>query len=46
MHQNPGSSFTQSIKEAIDCSVEVIKRSELHKLVVLPKHWIVERTFA
>ncbi|MEW4072629.1 transposase, partial [Bacillus thuringiensis] len=27
-------------------SVEIIKRSELHKFVVLPKRWIVERTFA
>ena len=36
--------FAQSIKEAIDCSVEIIKRSELHKFVVLPKRWIVERT--
>ncbi|MES1052410.1 transposase, partial [Bacillus thuringiensis] len=26
--------------------VEIIKRSELHKFVVLPKRWIVERTFA
>ncbi|HDR8112204.1 TPA: hypothetical protein QCY85_005190 [Bacillus cereus] len=38
--------FTQSIKEAIACSVEIIKRSEYHKLGVLPKHWIVDRTFA
>ncbi|WP_372708547.1 transposase [Bacillus sp. CDB3] len=41
-----GPSFAQSIKETIDCSVEVMKRSELHKFVVLPKRWIVERTFA
>jgi putative transposase len=26
--------------------VEVVKRSEQHKFVVLPKRWIVERTFA
>ncbi|MGE6964109.1 transposase [Bacillus thuringiensis] len=39
-------SFAQSIKETIDCSVEIIKRFELHKFVVLPKRWIVERTFA
>ncbi|EOQ56862.1 hypothetical protein IAY_05758, partial [Bacillus cereus TIAC219] len=32
--------------ETINCSVEIIKRSELHKFVVLPKRWIVERTFA
>ncbi|WP_179871760.1 IS5 family transposase [Bacillus cereus] len=41
-----GPSFAQSIKEIIDCSVEIIKCSELHKFVVLPKRWIVERTFA
>ncbi|WP_197270464.1 transposase, partial [Bacillus thuringiensis] len=41
-----GPSFAQSIKETINCSVEIIKRSELHKFVVLPKRWIVERTFA
>ncbi|MDR2978291.1 MAG: transposase, partial [Rickettsiales bacterium] len=26
--------------------VEVIKRSELHTFVVLPKRWVVERSFA
>jgi transposase len=26
--------------------VEIIKRSELHRFVVLPKRWIVERTLA
>ncbi|WP_372584418.1 IS5 family transposase [Bacillus thuringiensis] len=41
-----GPSFAQSIKETIGCAVEIIKRSELHKFVVLPKRWIVERTFA
>ncbi|MGQ0439672.1 hypothetical protein ACT4UT_21265, partial [Bacillus sp. B-TM1] len=41
-----GPSFAQSIKEAIDCSVEIIKRTELHKFVVLPKRWIVKRTLA
>jgi transposase len=25
---------------------EVVKRSDLHRFVVLPKRWIVERTFA
>ncbi len=27
-------------------TIEIVKRSELHKFVVLPKRWIVERTFA
>jgi putative transposase len=26
--------------------IEIVKRSEMHKLVVLPKRWIVERTLA
>ena len=27
-------------------AVSVVKRNELHKFVVLPKRWIVERTLA
>ncbi|MFC7693655.1 IS5 family transposase [Paeniroseomonas aquatica] len=27
-------------------NLEIVKRSELHEFVVLPKHWIVERTIA
>jgi transposase len=27
-------------------AIEIVKRNELHKFVVLPKRWIVERTFA
>jgi len=26
--------------------IEIVKRNELHKFVVLPKRWIVERTLA
>ena len=26
--------------------IEIVKRTDLHKFVVLPKRWIVERTFA
>jgi len=26
--------------------VEIVKRTELHRFVVLPKRWVVERTFA
>ena len=26
--------------------LEIVKRNELHRFVVLPKRWIVERTFA
>ena len=27
-------------------TIEIVKRNELHKFVVLPKRWIVERTIA
>jgi transposase len=27
-------------------TLEIVKRNELHQFVVLPKRWIVERTFA
>jgi len=33
-------------KEIFGYNVEVVKRNELHKFQVLPKRWIVERTFA
>lgn len=26
--------------------INIVKRSDLHRFVVLPKRWIVERTFA
>ena len=41
-----GDTFVQAIKEIINAEVEVAKRNELHKFVVLPKRWIVERSFA
>ncbi|MGH0945295.1 transposase [Bacillus mycoides] len=41
-----GKPFGQAMKDTLGCSVEVIKRSELHEFVVLPKHWVVEQTFA
>ena len=41
-----GESFAKSIKETIGAKVEVAKRSELHKFAVIPKRWIVERSFA
>ena len=40
-----GEDFAESIQGLIGADVEVVKRNELHKFVVLPKRWIVERTF-
>ena len=41
-----GENFAQSIKDAIGAEVEVVKRNELHTFKVLPKRWVVERSFA
>lgn len=38
--------FFTFAKETWDVDFEVVKRNELHKFVVLPKRWIVERTNA
>lgn len=42
-----GDNFADAVKTLLgdDVDVEVVKRNELHKFVVLPKRWIVERTF-
>lgn len=40
-----GENFATSIRGIIRAEVEVVKRNELHKFVVLPKRWVVERSF-
>ena len=40
-----GQPFADSVKERLDATVQVVKRSELHTFVVLPKRWVVERSF-
>ena len=40
-----GENFANSVKKLIGAAVEVVKRNELHKFVVLPKRWVVERSF-
>lgn len=40
-----GDDFAESIKKMTGAEVEVVKRNELHQFVVLPKRWIVERSF-
>jgi transposase len=41
-----GTKFALATYEIIGSTVEVVKRTELHKFVVMPKRWIVERTFS
>jgi len=42
-----GPRFADAVAKAIgQLEVEIVKRSELHRFVVLPKRWLVERTIA
>ncbi len=41
-----GQDFATRIKNLIGAQVEVVKRSDLHTFVVIPKRWVVERSFS
>jgi len=41
-----GQPFADSVMKRIKATVQVVKRNQLHAFVVLPKRWIVERSFA
>jgi len=41
-----GDKFAQGVEQVLGCTVEVAKRSELHTFAVIPKRWVVERSFA
>lgn len=38
--------FREAIAALIGAKVEIAKRNELHTFVVIPKRWVVERSFA
>ena len=40
-----GEKFALEVKNILAASVEVAKRSELHTFAVIPKRWVVERSF-
>ena len=40
-----GENFANAVMAIIGAEVEVAKRNELHKFAVIPKRWIVERSF-
>lgn len=40
-----GKAFAGAVAQLCGAEVEVVKRNELHKFVVLPLRWVVERTF-
>jgi transposase len=43
-----GEPFALGVREILgeSVTVQIAKRSELHKFVVIPKRWVVERSFA
>jgi transposase len=34
------------VHELLGCPVEIVQRNELHRFAVIPKRWVVERSFA
>ena len=40
-----GERFANQVKEICNAQLEVVKRNELHRFVVLPRRWVVERLF-
>ena len=38
--------FANGVKNLLHCEVEVAKRNELHTFKVIPKRWVVERSFS
>jgi hypothetical protein len=41
-----GAATAAAVRALGPWQIEIVKRSNLHRFVVLPKRWIVERTFA
>ena len=41
-----GEPFAKAVKDILGASVEVVRRNELHTFAVLPKRWVVERSFS
>ena len=41
-----GKPFADAIKDMLRAEVQIAKRSELHRFAVMPKRWVVERSFA
>jgi len=41
-----GNNFAGSMARMLGAEVTIAKRNELHKFAVIPKRWVVERSFA
>ena len=42
----PGEKFADGVQDILGCPVEIATRTEVHTCAVIPKHWVVERSFA
>mgnify|MGYP002869809146 CR=1 FL=1 len=41
-----GENFASEVRKIIGSKIEIVKRNDSHKFSVIPKRWVVERTFA
>jgi transposase len=41
-----GEPFRKGVRKLLGADVQIAKRSALHQFAVIPKRWVVERTFA
>ena len=41
-----GKLFAQKVKKILKAEIEIVKRSELHTFAVIPRRWVVERSFS
>lgn len=41
-----GKPFAEAVRNMLGATVEIAKRSDLHRFAVMPKRWVVERSFA
>ena len=41
-----GEKFSTEVKQLLGATVQIAKRNELHTFTVIPKRWVVERSFA
>ncbi len=41
-----GKPFAISVQKLLGCAVEIAKRNELHTFQLIPKRWVVERSFS
>lgn len=41
-----GKPFAEQVKKILEAETEIAKRNELHTFAVIPKRWVVERSFS